>query len=65
MLLTQEFKFRDCIHLWDALLGDPEGPQGHLVKDLLCNANSCSKTALGWRLHCKPQASPELPTHKH
>ena len=27
LLLTQEFKFRDCIHLWDALLGDPEGPQ--------------------------------------
>ncbi|KAL5216316.1 hypothetical protein ABZP36_007717 [Zizania latifolia] len=27
LLLTQEFKFRDCIHIWDALLGDPEGPQ--------------------------------------
>jgi len=27
LLLTQEFKFSDCLHLWDTLLGDPEGPQ--------------------------------------
>ena len=27
LLLTQEFKFRDCLSLWDTLLGDPEGPQ--------------------------------------
>lgn len=32
LLLTQEFKFRDCIHLWDALLGDPEGPQATLLR---------------------------------
>ncbi|CAL5017454.1 unnamed protein product [Urochloa decumbens] len=32
LLLTQEFKFRDCLHLWDALLGDPEGPQATLLR---------------------------------
>uniref|UniRef100_A0A0E0DD83 Rab-GAP TBC domain-containing protein n=1 Tax=Oryza meridionalis TaxID=40149 RepID=A0A0E0DD83_9ORYZ len=32
LLLTQEFKFRDCIHIWDALLGDPEGPQATLLR---------------------------------
>ncbi|KAF8697124.1 hypothetical protein HU200_036117 [Digitaria exilis] len=32
LLLTQEFKFRDCLHLWDTLLGDPEGPQATLLR---------------------------------
>ncbi|KAL5213810.1 hypothetical protein ABZP36_002962 [Zizania latifolia] len=32
LLLTQEFKFRDCIHIWDALFGDPEGPQFAMFK---------------------------------
>ncbi|EEC77143.1 hypothetical protein OsI_15582 [Oryza sativa Indica Group] len=32
LLLTQEFNFRDCIHIWDALLGDPEGPQATLLR---------------------------------
>lgn len=26
LLLTQEFSFFDCLHIWDALLSDPEGP---------------------------------------
>ncbi|KAK3143025.1 hypothetical protein QOZ80_4BG0356710 [Eleusine coracana subsp. coracana] len=32
LLLTQEFKFRDCINLWDTLLGDPEVPQATLLR---------------------------------
>ncbi|KAG2565592.1 hypothetical protein PVAP13_7NG329000 [Panicum virgatum] len=32
LLLTQEFKFSDCLHLWDTLLGDPEGPQATLLR---------------------------------
>ncbi|CAD6261186.1 unnamed protein product [Miscanthus lutarioriparius] len=32
LLLTQEFKFRDCLSLWDTLLGDPEGPQATLLR---------------------------------
>ncbi|CAN6270510.1 unnamed protein product [Urochloa humidicola] len=32
LLLTQEFNFRDCLHLWDTLLGDPEGPQATLLR---------------------------------
>ncbi|KAL6885829.1 hypothetical protein ACP4OV_010090 [Aristida adscensionis] len=32
LLLTQEFKFRDCVNLWDTLLGDPEGPQATLLR---------------------------------
>lgn len=27
LLLTQEFNFADSLHIWDTLLGDPEGPQ--------------------------------------
>lgn len=27
LLLTQEFNFADSLHIWDALLSDPEGPQ--------------------------------------
>lgn len=27
LLLTQEFNFADCLHIWDTLLSDPEGPQ--------------------------------------
>lgn len=26
LLLTMEFSFNVCIHIWDAMLGDPEGP---------------------------------------
>ncbi|XP_020400509.1 uncharacterized protein [Zea mays] len=32
LLLTQEFQFRDCLSLWDTLLGDPEGPQATLLR---------------------------------
>ncbi|KAG2571532.1 hypothetical protein PVAP13_7KG130200 [Panicum virgatum] len=32
LLLTQEFKFSDCLHLWDTLLGDLEGPQATLLR---------------------------------
>lgn len=34
LLLTQEFQFRDCLSLWDTLLGDPEGPQVREPRDL-------------------------------
>ncbi|GMH20287.1 hypothetical protein Nepgr_022128 [Nepenthes gracilis] len=32
LLLTQEFKFADSLHIWDALLSDPEGPQETLLR---------------------------------
>ncbi|KAG1331487.1 TBC1 domain family member 13 [Cocos nucifera] len=32
LLLTQEFSFTDCLLIWDALLGDPEGPQETLLR---------------------------------
>ncbi|KAJ9541598.1 hypothetical protein OSB04_028104 [Centaurea solstitialis] len=32
LLLTQEFNFADSLHIWDALLSDPEGPQGTLLR---------------------------------
>ncbi|XP_073007485.1 uncharacterized protein [Typha latifolia] len=32
LLLTQEFDFTDCLHIWDTLLGDPEGPQDTLLR---------------------------------
>ena len=38
LLLTQEFKFSDCLHLWDTLLGDPEGPQ---VRELPSSVPCC------------------------
>ncbi|CAL9213734.1 unnamed protein product [Arabidopsis halleri] len=31
LLLTQEFSFFDCLHIWDALLSDPEGPLESLL----------------------------------
>ncbi|KAJ6846011.1 TBC1 domain family member 5-like [Iris pallida] len=32
LLLTQEFNFADCLHIWDNLLSDPEGPQETLLR---------------------------------
>ncbi|XP_042518293.1 TBC1 domain family member 13-like [Macadamia integrifolia] len=32
LLLTQEFNFADSLHIWDALLSDPEGPQETLLR---------------------------------
>lgn len=32
LLLTQEFNFTDCLHIWDTLLSDPEGPQETLLR---------------------------------
>ncbi|XP_010522393.1 PREDICTED: TBC1 domain family member 13 [Tarenaya hassleriana] len=32
LLLTQEFGFFDILHIWDALLSDPEGPQETLLR---------------------------------
>ncbi|XP_010542986.1 PREDICTED: TBC1 domain family member 13-like [Tarenaya hassleriana] len=32
LLLTQEFSFFDSLHIWDALLSDPEGPQETLLR---------------------------------
>ncbi|GLU01540.1 hypothetical protein SLE2022_188460 [Rubroshorea leprosula] len=32
LLLTLEFNFADCIHIWDTLLRDPEGPQETLLR---------------------------------
>ncbi|CAI8618098.1 unnamed protein product [Vicia faba] len=34
LLLTQEFNFADSLHIWDTLLGDPEGPQVQSCSDL-------------------------------
>ncbi|XP_078435184.1 ypt/Rab-GAP domain of gyp1p superfamily protein isoform X2 [Wolffia australiana] len=40
LLLTQEFNFPDCLHIWDTLLSDPEGPQvgKFLYKPLLLSS---------------------------
>jgi hypothetical protein len=43
LLLTQEFKFHDCLHLWDALLGDPEGPQVREPASPVTSARCISK----------------------
>ncbi|RLM58550.1 uncharacterized protein C2845_PM18G07020 [Panicum miliaceum] len=32
LLLTMEFRFNVCIHIWDAILGDPEGPPDTLMR---------------------------------
>ncbi|TVU01479.1 hypothetical protein EJB05_53069, partial [Eragrostis curvula] len=32
LLLTMEFSFNTCIHIWDAILGDPEGPPDTLLR---------------------------------
>ncbi|KAL6630500.1 hypothetical protein ACP70R_028573 [Stipagrostis hirtigluma subsp. patula] len=32
LLLTMEFSFNVCIHIWDAILGDPEGPADTLLR---------------------------------
>ncbi|CAO2147332.1 unnamed protein product [Urochloa humidicola] len=32
LLLTMEFSFNVCIHIWDAILGDPEGPLDTLMR---------------------------------
>ncbi|XP_052136856.1 uncharacterized protein LOC127755238 isoform X2 [Oryza glaberrima] len=32
LLLTMEFSFNVCIHIWDAILGDPEGPPDTLLR---------------------------------
>ncbi|KAK4751333.1 hypothetical protein SAY87_004815 [Trapa incisa] len=32
LLLTQEFNFADSLHIWDALLSDPEGPQETVLR---------------------------------
>ncbi|KAG6483777.1 hypothetical protein ZIOFF_060438 [Zingiber officinale] len=32
LLLTQEFNFANCLHIWDTLLSDPEGPQETLLR---------------------------------
>ncbi|GAB2267235.1 hypothetical protein Dimus_002220 [Dionaea muscipula] len=32
LLLTQEFDFSDCLHIWDTLLSDLEGPQETLLR---------------------------------
>lgn len=32
LLLTQEFNFADCLHIWDTLLSDPEGPPETLLR---------------------------------
>ncbi|XP_012572282.1 uncharacterized protein [Cicer arietinum] len=32
LLLTQEFNFADSLHIWDTLLGDPDGPQETLLR---------------------------------
>ncbi|XP_044441751.1 TBC domain-containing protein C1952.17c isoform X3 [Triticum aestivum] len=32
LLLTMEFSFNVCIHIWDAMLGDPEGPPDTLLR---------------------------------
>ncbi|KAK6914286.1 Rab-GTPase-TBC domain [Dillenia turbinata] len=32
LLLTQEFNFADSLHIWDALLSDPEGPLETLLR---------------------------------
>ncbi|KAF2620098.1 hypothetical protein F2Q68_00038316 [Brassica cretica] len=34
LLLTQEFSFFDCLHIWDALLSDPEGPLVRFAKSI-------------------------------
>ncbi|CAM0150141.1 unnamed protein product [Urochloa decumbens] len=31
LLLTMEFSFNVCIHIWDAILGDPDGPPDTLM----------------------------------
>ncbi|KAF3794154.1 TBC1 domain family member 13 [Nymphaea thermarum] len=36
LLLTQEFNFTDSLHIWDALLSDPDGPLESLLR--LCCA---------------------------
>ncbi|GJN25096.1 hypothetical protein PR202_gb12883 [Eleusine coracana subsp. coracana] len=60
LLLTMEFSFNVCIHIWDAILGDPEGPPDTLLKDMLCHAHSSSEAPLGWRLHGKHPAAATL-----
>lgn len=37
LLLTQEFSFFDSLHIWDALLSDPEGPLVRLTYALKSN----------------------------
>lgn len=32
LLLMMEFSFNVCIHIWDAILGDPEGPPDTLLR---------------------------------
>ncbi|RRT77811.1 hypothetical protein BHE74_00004070 [Ensete ventricosum] len=32
LLLTQDFKFSDCLRIWDTLFSDPEGPQETLLR---------------------------------
>lgn len=32
LLLTMEFSFNVCIHIWDAILADPEGPPDTLLR---------------------------------
>ncbi|CAO2141642.1 unnamed protein product [Urochloa humidicola] len=32
LLLMMEFSFNVCIHIWDAILGDPEGPSDTLMR---------------------------------
>ncbi|KAL4192765.1 hypothetical protein AMTRI_Chr06g173600 [Amborella trichopoda] len=32
LLLTQEFNFADSLHIWDTLLGDPDGPLETLLR---------------------------------
>ncbi|KAG2267351.1 hypothetical protein Bca52824_061906 [Brassica carinata] len=48
LLLTQEFSFFDSLHIWDALLSDPEGK---LTGDMLCDAGTGEEEVDRWRFH--------------
>uniref|UniRef100_A0A0D3C7M4 Rab-GAP TBC domain-containing protein n=1 Tax=Brassica oleracea var. oleracea TaxID=109376 RepID=A0A0D3C7M4_BRAOL len=48
LLLTQEFSFFDSLHIWDALLSDPEGK---LTGDVLCDAGTGEEEVDRWRFH--------------
>ncbi|OAY68869.1 TBC1 domain family member 13 [Ananas comosus] len=60
LLLTQEFNFADCLHIWDTLLGDPEG---HFTTDLLRDADTRPQAPPGRRFHRQSQAPAKLPTN--
>lgn len=48
LLLTQEFNFTDCLHIWDTLLSDPEGPQVLVFNSALSSGPSLAFFFFGW-----------------